>query len=161
MPHTNLSRLYMFKGLKGQAEDELAKATMIKFRTGGKTVSDTEFEQTRREQLAAEQTRKVAIFEQVLEIDAEDEVANFGMGSACIDKGDFATAIAHLEIVVRNNDTYSAAYELLARALHGAGRTDDTRAVLEKGIAVAESNGDLMPLKAMQDAMATIFPDNT
>jgi aminomethyltransferase len=161
MPHTNLSRLYMFKGLKEQAEDELAKATMIKFRTGGTTVSDAEFEQTRKEQLAAEQTRKVAIFEQVLEIDTEDEVANFGMGSARIDEGDFATAIAHLEIVVRNNDTYSAAYELLARALRGAGRTDDTRAALEKGIAVAESNGDLMPLKAMQDAIATMFPDNT
>lgn len=152
MPHTNLSRLYMFKGLKEQAEDELARATMIKFRAGGKSVSDAEFEQTRKEQLAAEQERKVGIFEQVLELDAEDEVANFGMGSVRLDEGAFAAAVQHLEIVVGNNDRYSAAYELLARALRGAGKTEAADAVLEKGIAVAESNGDLMPLKAMQEA---------
>jgi folate-binding protein YgfZ len=155
MAHTNLSRLYMFKGLKEEAEDEQAKATMIKFRqASGQSAGAEELEAERRKELEAERERKSGIFNQVLELDPEDEVANFGLGSIALESGDPQGATQHLEIVVRNNERYSVAYELLGRALVALERGDEAASVLQRGINVAQENGDLMPLQAMERQLA-------
>lgn len=162
MAHTNLSRLYMFKGLKQEAEDEQAKATMIKFReAAGQSASAEELEAERLKELESERERKSDIFKQVLELDPEDEVANFGMGSIALDGGEATAAVAHLEIVVRNNDRYSAAYELLGQALASVERASDAVSVLEKGINVAKENGDLMPLQSMERQLAALKSEAT
>ena len=162
MAHTNLSRLYMFKGLKDEAEAEQAKATMIKFRqTSGQSVSTEELEAERRTELEAERVRKSSIFNQVLEIDPEDEVANFGLGSIALESDDPQHAVRHLEIVVRNNEHYSVAYELLGRALVALQRDDDAESVLRKGISVASENGDLMPLQSMERQLLGLTDEAT
>lgn len=157
MPHTNLSRLYMFKGLKTEAEEEMAKATMLKFReTSGGAVDVAALAAEQTQQREAERERKLGIFNQVLEIDPEDEVANFGMGSILLDLEDYKVAIGHLRTVVANNTEYSAAYDLLGRALIAAGQKEEAGSVLIKGIEVASARGDLMPLKSMQQSKVAL-----
>ncbi|MCG8377564.1 MAG: tetratricopeptide repeat protein, partial [Chlorobiales bacterium] len=161
MARTNLSRLYMFKGFKERAEEEQAKATTISFKLKAlKNKQDKgaqqQFEKQQQQMHAAELERKLAVFKQVLELDADDEIANFGAGKLYLDSGQFEKAIHHLQTVIRVNPEYSAAYDALAKAFVKNGNFDDARSLLNKGIAVAEEKGDLMPANSMKELLNSL-----
>ncbi|MFQ5672607.1 MAG: tetratricopeptide repeat protein [Nitrospinales bacterium] len=150
MAHSNLSIYYMKQGRIEDAENEKAEATALQFEQlieQGKTKKAKEkAEQQRRE----EQESKIAMFKKVLEIDAADQVANFGIGSIYMDTGRYEEALVHLKTLVEHFPDYSAAYLLLGKNLEKLSREKEALQWYEKGIAAASQKGDLMPLKEMQ-----------
>jgi folate-binding protein YgfZ len=151
MARANLSRLYMLKGMKAEAEEEQAKAAALAMRLQARSSGQTEHDQKAVAQ--AEQSRRESIFRQVLEMDPDDEVANFGLGKLHAERKEYQEAVEHLKKVVTSNPSYSAAYPLLARAMMASGNVDEARARLEQGIAEATRQGDLMPAKEMQELL--------
>ena len=92
----------------------------------------------------------VGMFEQVLEIDPVDQVANFGLGSIYLETGEYEKALPPLRIVIKENKDYSAAYLLLGKNLEKLASKKEAIEVYRQGIAAASKKGDLMPLKDMQ-----------
>lgn len=154
MARTNLSRLYMQKGLIERAEKEKAKATALGFRlaaaeaSGKKNVASVPAEDP-----DADRLRKKNLFEKVLAMDAKDEIANFGMGKWYFDKKDYSAALPHLRTVIEQNAGYSMAYFLLGKSLLETGSVSEGEVILTKGMAVAREKGELMPLRAMEEAL--------
>lgn len=160
MAHTNLSRLYMLKGFKEKAEEEQGKAALAEMKLSaardGGGLDKQEMVRRQQEQQDQELKRKSEMFRQVLEMDPDDEIANFGMGKLMLESGQAESAITHLRKVTDQNPGYSAAWHLLARALLTAGRLKETRQTLEDGIEAARRQGDMMPEKAMRQMLSLL-----
>jgi predicted Zn-dependent protease len=104
----------------------------------------------------AERSRNLSIFDELLAMAPEDEVANFGRGKICLEDHKIDEAMAHLEAVIRVNPKHSLAYELLGRALLARGDAVGATEILNQGVVVAKENGDLMPLKSMQQVLRSM-----
>ncbi len=157
MAHTNLSIYYMQQGRIEEAETEKAEATAIQFE---KMVEQSQVEKAQRErtkQEEEERNRQIGMFQQVLEIDPNDQVANFGLGSIFFEQKKFNEALSPLQRVIENYPDYSAAYLALGKTLEKLERNEEAKDIYEKGIAAASKKGDLMPLKDMQTRLNQIL----
>ena len=154
MGYTNLSRLYMLKGWINKAEEEQQRAQDVYFRLQQKnkpvaTMSkDAIAEQNQK--LQAEREKKRKIFEQVLEMDPEDEIAHFGLGKMFCDQLLFDKARPHLEKLLEVNPKYSAAWPLLVKAYLGLDEMELAEESILKGIEITTQMGDLMPGKQLE-----------
>lgn len=150
MVHTNLSLFYMKIGDKVAAEEEKAKGVIKQF---GKFAGAKKAEQFAAEEAAkkrADAERKRAMFEEVLDIDAEDPIALFGLGNALSALEDWEGAERVLAKSCAVQSDNSAAYLARGRALEMLSREADAVEVYRTGMAVASKKGDLMPLKEME-----------
>lgn len=156
MPYTNLSLFYMKKGMIQEAEDEKQQATLASFRKAAsdrkKRIAEEEFQKAQQEEIK----KKMGMFEQVLEIDEDDLVANFGMGKALVDLKEADKALPFLEKSVDLKKNYSLAYQYLAQAHIALNNPKSAKSVLESGMHHAQENGDLMPLSEMKRLMTEI-----
>jgi folate-binding protein YgfZ len=153
MAHSNLSIYYMKQGRIEDAELEKGEATAIEF----ERLVENNMAKKKKEKMAAEEKkereRMVGMFEQVLEIDPVDQVANFGLGSIYLETGQYEKALPPLRIVIQENADYSAAYLLLGKNLEKLSKNEEAIEVYRQGIAAASKKGDLMPLKDMQSRL--------
>ena len=90
------------------------------------------------------------IFKQVLDMDADDEIAHFGLGKIYVDTKEFSMALPHLELLLKNNPIYSAAYPLLGKAYFELEKMDECKNLIETGIKITKDKGDLMPMKQLE-----------
>jgi len=150
MAHSNLSIYYMKQGRIEDAENEKAEATALQFEKLMEQSQTKKAREQAEQQRRDERESKIAMFKRVLEIDAADQVANFGIGSIYMDTGKYEEALLHLQTLVEHFPDYSAAYLLLGKNLEKLAREKDALLCYEKGIAAAAKKGDLMPLKEMQ-----------
>ena len=151
MVHTNLSLYYMKIGDRAQAEEEAAKATTKQFRTARwQSKSASEIAEDQQKSRTIEASRKKTMFSQVLEIDAEDSIALFGMGSTLAVLGEHDEACAHLARAADVDASNSAVYLRWGRSLEALGREVDAIEVYRNGMEVASRRGDLMPLREME-----------
>jgi folate-binding protein YgfZ len=157
MAHTNLSIYYMQQGRIEDAEMEKAEATAIQFE---KLVEESQTKKARAKKASQEKEereRQVEMFHKVLEIDAIDQVANFGLGSIYLDTGKYEEALGPLKTVVEHYRDHSAAYLALGKTLEKLSRKEEAAEVYKKGIEAASKKGDLMPLKDMQTRLNQIL----
>jgi len=157
MAHTNLSIYYMQQGRIEDAEMEKGEATAIQFE---KLVEENQAKKAREKQASKnkeEQERQVEMFHKVLEIDAVDQVANFGLGSIYLDTGKYEEALKPLRTVVEHYQDHSAAYLALGKTLEKLSRKEEAAEVYKKGIEAASKKGDLMPLRDMQTRLNQIL----
>jgi folate-binding protein YgfZ len=157
MAHTNLSIYYMQQGRIEDAELEKGEATAIQFE---KLVEENQAKKAREKQSSQqkeERERQVEMFHKVLEIDAVDQVANFGLGSIYLDTGKYEEALGPLKTVVEHYPDHSAAYLALGKTLDKLSRKEEAAEVYKKGIEAASKKGDLMPLKDMQTRLNQIL----
>lgn len=150
LAHTNLSMFYMRKGEIEKAEEHKSQATLKSFAQFGKEAQEKEKIEVEKQQKQSEWARREEMFRQVLEIDPEDTLANFGLGTLSVERQDFLEAITYLEAVLQADSKYSAAYLPLGQAYLGAKRKEDALKVWREGIKIAASKGDLMPANQMQ-----------
>jgi len=150
MAHSNLSIYYMQQGRIEDAEKEKAEATAIEFDKLISAKMDAKKKEKDLEKKKKDQEEKMGMFLQVLEIDENDQVANFGLGSIYADQGFHEKALPHFQILVEHFPDYSVAYNLLGKTLEKLSKIDEALEVYKKGIATASKKGDLMPLKEMQ-----------
>lgn len=156
MPHTNLSVLYMTQGRIEEAELEKAKATTLGFRRDLEARKAEKMAEVERAQRIADAERKVAMFKEVLEIDPEDALANFGLGQAFGILGRHEEACETLEQAVRVEPTYSAAWLALGKSREFSADPVGARRAYEEGIAVAARRGDLQPLREMEQRLGRL-----
>ncbi len=153
MAHTNLSLFYMKQGKIEEAEEEKSKATVATFHQLGeqaKTKREIE-EQKKKEE--AEIAKREGMFRQVLEIDEEDTLANYGLGDIALSRGNFEEATKYLEKVLKNDEKYSVAYLALGKAYQKLKNKDKAREIFSKGIEIAAAKGDFMPANQMQSLL--------
>jgi folate-binding protein YgfZ len=153
MAHTNLSIYYMKQGRIEDAELEKGEATAIEFERLVSASMAKKKSEKEAENIGKEQERKIEMFEKVLEIDPVDQIANFGLGSIYLERGQAEKALPPLKIVVQENKDYSAAYLLLGKTWEKLENSKEAIQTYKDGIAAASKKGDLMPLKDMQSRL--------
>jgi Tfp pilus assembly protein PilF len=85
----------------------------------------------------------------MLERGVDGALLRYSLGHELLKNGDLAAAIAHLREALRLDETYSAAWKGLGRALAATGEHAEAVDVLERGIAVAKQRGDVQAAKEM------------
>lgn len=88
--------------------------------------------------------------EKMLAAGRDDALLRFSLGTACMKEGDETAAAGHFEAAVSHDPGYSAAWKQLGHACAGAGRTQDATEAWTRGIAAAESRGDIQAAKEMR-----------
>jgi len=96
---------------------------------------------------------RIERFRRLVEQDPADELANFSLGAALVEAGRFAAAVPHLQKVLAVNPRSSRAWQMLGVAQRGAGDREHAVATLTEGYRVARRQGDMLPLKAIEDLL--------
>jgi len=155
MAHTNMSVYYNRLGRIEDAEREAVEASRATLRRRQAEHERVRDEQLRHEARLEELRRREDMFLQVLALDPEDALGDFGMGELCVE-GRFEDARCHLDKALHADSDYSAAYLALGRAWEGMLRPDMARETYEQGVAVAARRGDLLTANRMQERLATL-----
>lgn len=153
LAHTNMSLYLMRLGKIPEAEEQKSLATVKSFQSFGDEAKQKEAEDNRKKQLESEWNQRESMFKQVLEIDPDDTLANYGLGSIAVEKSNWEIARVHLEKVLEQDPKYSVAYLALGKALKGLGKLEEAKAVWQEGIKVSAAKGDLMPANQMQQEL--------
>ena len=153
MAHTNKSLFLMKMGKIEEAEAEKALATVKSFSMFGEEAKLKKAIEEEKKRKEADILRREGMFKQVLEIDADDTVALYGMGDIAFYRENFKEAVSYLEKVVSLDEKYSAAYLLLGKSLEASGNLERAMQVYKKGIDVASKRGDMMPANEMQSRL--------
>ncbi len=88
--------------------------------------------------------------EQLLASGKDNALLRFGLGNACMGDGDLELAREHLSKAVEMNPRYTAAWKLLGRVLVNLEQFKQAQEVLEKGVEIAQEQGDKQAEKEMQ-----------
>ncbi len=156
MAHTNLSVFYVEQGLKDEAEEEKAISMSIRMRLAAQQANAQKKDEEKKAQELEEASSRMEMFKQVLEIDSEDLLANYGVGSCYVVLGEFEGAVPFLQKAIEVKPTYTLAYSSLAQAFEGCGQVQEAIDAYQKGIEVASKRGDMTPLADMQKRLAAL-----
>jgi len=88
--------------------------------------------------------------EQMLAQGKDNALLRYTLGTICLKEGSLDDAVRHLQEALQQDDKHTASWKSYAKALAELGQVDDARAAYEKGIAVAESNGDIQAAREMK-----------
>ena len=150
MALTNLSLFHMKIGNIDTAEKFKADATLLNFQVLGDEAKIKREKEELAKKKQADRDRREGMFQQVLEMDPEDAMANNGMGEITLERGEYETACEYFQAAIRGNKNYSVAYLGLAKAYYQLQNSEKLKETLELGISIASKNGDLMPANEMQ-----------
>jgi predicted Zn-dependent protease len=89
-------------------------------------------------------------FERMLASGRDSALLRFSLGNEYLKAGQAAQAVEHLRRAVELDETYSAAWKLLGRALEEGGMAQEALEIYRRGIAVAEAKGDIQAAKEMK-----------
>ncbi|MBD3856881.1 MAG: tetratricopeptide repeat protein [Acidobacteria bacterium] len=156
MAHTNLSLYYNQQGRIEDAEREAAEAMRAKMRCERDEKELAEAAQDQTASAIADRERRAAMFRQVLDLDPDDALGNFGLGELLVEEGRFAEAITHLERALMADPRYSAALLALGRAHEGAEDLSSACETYRRGVDVAAARGDLATANKMQERLAVL-----
>jgi len=154
MAHANLSVFWLEKGDKDKAEDEKAISMSIRMRMAAKEAVKAKQEKEDEVKVLAETKERMSMFNQVLEIDPDDLLANYGIGGCYNILKEYDKAIEHLQKAISIKATHTQAYLELGKAYFGLGDKVKAAGAWKKGIEVASQKGDMTPLKEMQGLLA-------
>jgi tetratricopeptide (TPR) repeat protein len=96
------------------------------------------------------------LFRQVLELDPDDPLGNFGLGELLVEEGSFEEAARHLERALAADPRYSAALLALGRAHEGAEDLASARETYRRGVNVAAAKGDLATANKIQERLVVL-----
>lgn len=157
MAHTNLSRFFMLQGDRETAEYHMAEASRLNMEKQRSAEQQARQAEQQAAAQAAARAQMIAMFREVLESeDAEDLVANFGLGKIYADQQDYAQARPYLEKATQLDPLYSSAWLQLGKCLENLGDTAQAAEVYRQGMAAATRKGDLMPLKEMEQRLRAL-----
>src|SRR4051812_4050083 len=80
---------------------------------------------------------RIAMLKEILESSPEDAFARYGLALEIAKTGDVDGALAEFKNILEKNPDYVPAYQMGAQTLMEAGRHEEARALLEKGVEVA------------------------
>jgi Tfp pilus assembly protein PilF len=74
----------------------------------------------------------------------------YSLGNEYLKQGDNENAVAHLREALHQDPDYSAAWKLYGKALQAASQHQDAIDAFDKGVEIAERNGELQAAKEMR-----------
>lgn len=153
MAHANLSRFYAQLGRIEEAEEELQLASAARLHEQRRSSADVA--RTAPTDDTGENDRgREALLRRVLEIDAEDAMANLGMGEIMVRRGDYEEASEFLRRVLAADASRPAAYLHMGDALNGSGHRAEAVETWRRGLEIAADRGDSATAQAMQLRLA-------
>jgi tetratricopeptide (TPR) repeat protein len=102
-------------------------------------------------------TNRLEILKQIVEQDANNNFAQYGLAMEYAKAGDLARAVAEFSALVENNPNYVAAYFHGGQTLEKLGKIDEAKEFYEKGIAAATRTGD-QHTRAEIEAALSLLP---
>src|SRR5262249_25103253 len=93
------------------------------------------------------------LLEEFLAQDPDDSFSRYALALELEKEGDPDRALTELAEVIDRNPNYVGAYYHLGRLLSKAGRTDEARAIYERGLGVATSSDDRRTRSELQEAL--------
>ncbi|OGW86194.1 MAG: hypothetical protein A3C35_07815 [Omnitrophica bacterium RIFCSPHIGHO2_02_FULL_46_11] len=154
MAHTNLSRFYVEKGMILEAEQEQAEARRLSWKAElqaqkteeGKKKSPEEEVKEREEELKS----RIERYQKVIQLDPNDVLGYFSLGSAYLDGKRLEEARQAFEKAVSVNSDHSPSYFNLGLSLESLGQKEEAIKIYEQGLLVADAKGDMIPLRKME-----------
>ncbi len=156
MAHTNKSLYLMKLGKITEAEEEKSKATVKTFEKFGREAVQKREAEARIKAEKVERERRRSMFEQVLEIDAEDEIALFGLGDLAFSDGNYDEANEYFSRVLKSNPKHSRSYLMSAKTNEALGNNEKALELYKQGMEVATKAGELMPAAEMRSRMVAL-----
>lgn len=92
----------------------------------------------------------IETFKSLLEKGNDNTLLRYSLGNEYFKAADFELAIIHLKKAIELNPSYSAAWKLYAKALSENKQVAAAINAYEKGINIAEENGDKQVAKEMR-----------
>jgi len=89
-------------------------------------------------------------FNNLLEKGNDNALLRYSLGNEYFKTSNFEQAIVHLEKAIELNPSYSAAWKLYAKSLSENKQSPEAIIAYEKGISIAEKNGDIQSVKEMR-----------
>ena len=89
-------------------------------------------------------------FKDLLDKGNDNALLRYSLGNEYLKIQDYENAIFHLQKAIELNQSYSAAWKLYAKALAENEQNIEAISAYEKGISIAESNGDIQAAKEMR-----------
>ncbi len=96
--------------------------------------------------------------EKLLARGVDNALLRFGLGKGYLDAGEPALAAEHLQKCLGFDPNYSAAWKALGKALTDADRKEEARLAYARGIAIAETRGDVQAAKEMKVFLKRLTP---
>lgn len=150
LAHTNKSLFYMNLGEIEKAEEEKASATLKTFAYFGKESEEKNNRLKEQEENKAALLRRMEMFKQVLEIDSDDTLANFGLAEIFFEMNNLILSEQHLNKVLMIDERYSSAYLLLGKIYIKEEKIEQAIEIWEKGIRIAAAKGEMMVANQIQ-----------
>ncbi len=155
MAHTNLSRFYVQKGMILEAEQEQAEARRLSWKaelqaqkTAGRIKEKAPEEEAKDRE--KEIQSRIERYRKVIDLDPKDVLGYFSLGSALMDAKHLPEAREAFEKAISVNPDHSPSYFNLGVVLESLTQTQEACKIYEKGIRVADSRGDMIPLRKME-----------
>lgn len=153
MAHTNKSLFLMRLGKITEAEEEKSLATVKSFEKNGEEAKIKKQLAEEKKQKEEEILRREKMFMQVLEIDPEDAIANFGMADIMFQRKKLIDALNYVTQALKTDANYSTGYLLLGKIHEALLDNDSAKEVYQKGIVIASKRGEMMPANEMQSRL--------
>lgn len=99
---------------------------------------------------------RIQVFENMLEADPENELANFTLGKLYLEAGHTEKSEKTLRKTLEINPRHSQTVRLLGQLLIDTDRQEEAVELLEKGIYSAHEKGEFMPRNQMQELLRGI-----
>jgi len=157
MAHTNKSLFLMNLGKIEEAEEEKSKATVKTFSKFGEQADLKKIEEAEKEKIKKENESRKHMFNQVLKIDPNDPIANYGMADILFFEKNYHEALGNVEKSIEGNQKYSVAYLLNGKIYEALGEIQKAKEVYEMGINIASKVGDIMPANSMQERLSNLL----
>ena len=93
---------------------------------------------------------RIATLNEILSQDPNNAFARYGLAMEFANSGQAERALEEFGRLIAAHPDYAAGYFMAAQTLVKTGRNEDARAMLEKGIAVAQRKGDSHAASEMQ-----------
>ena len=156
MAHANLSMFYVQQGDKDKAEEEKAIAMSLRMQQATRELNSKQAQEENVKRKKEEALQRMEMFKQVIAIDREDLLANFGLGNLYVELEQFGDAIALLKKAIAVKPDYTAAFLALGLALQGNRQYPEAIEIYKQGIAVASKRGDFEPMNKMKEKLAAL-----
>ena len=155
MAHTNLSRLYMLQGQIETAETEKGKSELKLMRkslaSGEGASHDKNASQLMIKDFEKQLEQKKKRFLDILEIEPNEEIALFQLGKISYDARQYNEAKKYLLQFLKVSPRHSLGHALLTKSFYALNQESHAREWLVKGLEIARANGDIMPLKLLEE----------
>jgi len=130
MAHTNKSLYFMRLGMIKEAEEEKSLATVCSFEKLGQEAKFKKESDLKEKQIREEVERRKKMFLQVLDIDENDDIANWGLGEIYFKDNDYEKSLNHLEKSIESNSKNFKARLYLIQCQKKLGKLNDYKANL-------------------------------